>query len=129
VLISRDIYEELITHASAEAPNECCGLLGTVDDRAVRFYAARNKEQSPMRFEIDPMDLYRINEEIEREGQGMVLFHSHPRTEAVPSQTDINHSERFPGVPWAICSLAEEPIVRLFEIADGVVGEVDLVVD
>jgi proteasome lid subunit RPN8/RPN11 len=75
------------------------------------------------------MDLFRINEEIERQGQGMVLFHSHPKTEAVPSQTDINHSKWFPGVPWAICSLADEPVIRLFEIANGVVTEVELVVD
>jgi proteasome lid subunit RPN8/RPN11 len=83
-----------------------------------------------MRFEIDPKDLFRINGELEERGQEMVLFHSHPKTEAYPSQTDINRAEWLPGVPWLICSLAEpEPVVRAFEIDEGAVEEVELVVE
>ena len=128
--IPRQKYDELIAHARSEAPNESCGLLGAVDGQAVDFYPARNAFESPMRFEIDPQDLFRINGEIEARGQEMVLFHSHPKTEAYPSQTDINRAEWLPGVLWLICSLAEpEPVVRAFEIEENAVKEVELVVE
>jgi [CysO sulfur-carrier protein]-S-L-cysteine hydrolase len=130
VRIRRQKYDELIAHARSEAPNESCGLLGAVDGEAVDFYPARNAFESPMRFEIDPKDLFRINGEIEERGQEMVLFHSHPKTEAYPSQTDINRAEWLPGVLWLICSLADpEPVVRAFEIEAGAVEEVELVVE
>lgn len=128
--IGSDVIDALIAHARAEAPNESCGLIGAAHGRAADFYPARNAFESPMRFEIHPQDLFRINEQIEERGQEMVLFHSHPRTEAYPSQTDINRAEWLPGVPWVICSLAAEPpAVRAFEIEDGAVREVELVVE
>ena len=128
--IPRQTHDELIAHARSEAPNESCGLVGAVNGTAVDFYPARNAFESPMRFEIDPQDLFRINGELEARGQDMVLFHSHPKTEAYPSQTDINRAEWLPGVVWLICSLAdEEPVVRGFEIEAGAVKEVELVVE
>ena len=35
--IARDLYEEMIAHAREDAPNECCGMVGSTDGRgAVR---------------------------------------------------------------------------------------------
>lgn len=128
--LSRALYDGLVAHARSEAPNECCGIIGVVDGSAVDFYPARNRFKSPLRFEIHPDDLFRINAQIEERGQRMALYHSHPKTEGVPSQTDVNLASWWPGVDWIICSLAGgEAVVRGFEIEGSEVKEVELVVD
>ena len=122
---------EIIAHAQREAPNECCGMLGGADGRASTIYPAVNEFASPTRFQIESQDQLRIVNEIEaRDEELAALYHSHPKSEAYPSETDVNLAGWWPGVTWLICSLAgREPIVRAFEIRDGAVEEVELVVD
>jgi proteasome lid subunit RPN8/RPN11 len=129
--LPREVYDAMVAHARAEAPNECCGMVGAVNGAAATFYPARNRFESPMRFEIHPSDQIRITNEIESAGEELaILFHSHPRTEAYPSQTDVNLASWWPGVIWAIASLAgDEPEIRGFRIDGSEVEEVELVVE
>jgi [CysO sulfur-carrier protein]-S-L-cysteine hydrolase len=124
------MYDEMVAHARAEAPNECCGMVGGRDGSASTFYPARNRFSSPMRFEIDSRDQIRINNEIDDAGEELLaIYHSHPKTEARPSQTDVNLAAWWPGVTWVIASLADtEPELRAFEIDGPRVEEVKLVV-
>ena len=128
--IETDLIDELVAHARDDAPNECCGMVSAADGRLRAYFRAANEFASPMRFQIDSGDQIRITNEIEARGEEIgAIFHSHPNSEAYPSQTDVNLARWWPGVLWVICSLAEpEPVVRGFEIADGRVEEVDLVV-
>jgi [CysO sulfur-carrier protein]-S-L-cysteine hydrolase len=50
------------------------------------------------------------------------IYHSHPRSPAEPSQTDINLAH-YPHWLYVIVSLAGEPNVRAWRIADGKVEE------
>lgn len=129
--IARELYDQLIAHARAEAPNECCGIVSTRDDEAVKVYPATNKFASPLRFEIDEADLIRIWNEIDDADLDVgVLYHSHTRTAPEPSQTDINGAEQWPGVVWVIVGLEhEEPEVRAWSIAAGQVTETELIVE
>jgi proteasome lid subunit RPN8/RPN11 len=129
--ISRAIYDEMVAHARTEAPNECCGMVGGRDGSASTFYPARNRFSSPMRFEIDSRDQIRINNQIDDAGEALLaIYHSHPKTEAKPSQTDVNLASWWPGVIWVIASLADsEPVLRAFEIDGSRVEEVELVVN
>jgi proteasome lid subunit RPN8/RPN11 len=121
--------DELVAHAQAELPNESCGMLAVDGERFTQFFAARNEFASPMRFRIDSADQIRIWNAIDELRQEAAIFHSHPNSEASPSQTDINLARDWPGAIWVICSLAEdEAVVRGFRIDDGAVEEVDLVV-
>ena len=43
----------LVAHASAEAPNECCGLIVFSGETAERYIPGRNKLASPYRYELD----------------------------------------------------------------------------
>jgi [CysO sulfur-carrier protein]-S-L-cysteine hydrolase len=131
VRIARDLLDEIVAHAREEAPNECCGLIAGADGQATRVHRARNEFASPMRFNVHPQDLIRITTEIEERGDELVgIYHSHPRSEAYPSQTDVNLAANWPDPLWLICSLAErEPILRAFTIRDGQVEEVELDVD
>ena len=51
--ISRELLEEVIAHAREEAPNECCGLIGSRDGVAVSVWRVRNIHASPLKFEMD----------------------------------------------------------------------------
>ena len=127
--ISQALIDEVIAHARDDAPNECCGMLGGRDGRATTVYRGVNKFASPMRFEID----YELGilSQIDAADEELVgIYHSHPKTAAEPSQTDINLATKsWPDPLWLICSLEGEPVVRAFQIRDNKSEEVELVVD
>jgi proteasome lid subunit RPN8/RPN11 len=129
--IARELYDQIVAHARAEAPNECCGIVATDDGAATRVFAATNKHASPLRFEIDERDLITIWRAIdEQELELGAIYHSHTRTPPEPSQTDINGAAQWPGALWVIVGLADgEPDVRTWAIEDGRVSPVELVVE
>ena len=130
--IGRALLDEIVAHAREEAPNECCGMLAGGDGTATRIYRARNAEASPFRYTIHPQDQIRIMTEIEERGEEVAaIYHSHTKTAAEPSQTDINLPENWPDPLYLICSLAdpEAPDLRGFVIRERRVEEVDLHVE
>jgi proteasome lid subunit RPN8/RPN11 len=130
VLIARSLLDELIEHARAEEPNECCGVLAVEPGQpphAVRVHRAVNTAASPLRFEVDGRELLQAIDEIERDGLELGgIYHSHTRTAPYPSQTDINFAANWPGVEWVIVGLAagQAPEVRSYLIAGADVQEV-----
>jgi proteasome lid subunit RPN8/RPN11 len=127
--ISSELYDEIIAHARSEAPNECCGMIASRDGEALRVYRARNAAASPLKYELDPKEQFRIQTEIEDAGLELgAIYHSHTRSEPYPSQTDINLAF-YPESLYVIVGLASErPDVRAFTIRDGEVGEAELVI-
>jgi proteasome lid subunit RPN8/RPN11 len=128
--IARSLLDQIVDHARADAPDECCGLVGAVDGAASSVHATTNTVRSPLRFEIDGMELYRTIETIEDGGAELgAVYHSHTRSAPYPSQTDINFSAGWPGIEWIIVGLAgDEPEIRSYTIEDGKVQEVELAV-
>jgi proteasome lid subunit RPN8/RPN11 len=129
--VPRSIFDEMLEHAREEAPNECCGILGGSDGEAKTLYRATNAEHSPLRYTLDPNDLFRITfREIPANDEEMLaIYHSHTASPAYPSQTDINLAT-YPDAVYLILSLAEgEEPLRGFRIDDGKVTEVDLTVE
>jgi proteasome lid subunit RPN8/RPN11 len=124
---SRALYDEMVEHARAEAPNECCGMVATSSGEAVKVYPAVNAAASPLRYEIDGAEQYRIQMDIDDAGHDLgAIYHSHTRSKPYPSQTDINLAF-YPEALYVIVGLAgEEPEVRAFEIRDGQVTEAEL---
>src|SRR5919106_1452259 len=106
--IAAELIDEIVAHAQAEAPNEFA---------------------SPTRYNVHPQDLIRIVNEIEAGGEELVaIYHSHTRSEAYPSQTDVNLAANWPDPIYLICSLAGDgPQVRGFGIRDEAIEEVELV--
>jgi proteasome lid subunit RPN8/RPN11 len=125
--ISGELYEEILAHARSEAPNECCGVIASRDGQAVRVYPARNAAASPLRYEMEGAEQYRIQMEIENAGFELgAIYHSHTRTEPYPSQTDINLAF-YPDALYVIVGLAgDEPLVRAYTIRDGRVEDAQL---
>ncbi len=130
--IARSLLDEIVAHARDDVPNECCGMVAGTDGQATRVYRARNSEASPFRYTIHPQDQFKITMEIEDRGEEIAaIYHSHTKSPAQPSQTDINLAENWPEPLYLICSLADEdhPDVRAWAIRDGKVSEVGLDVD
>ena len=124
--ISRPLLDEIVAHARAEAPNECCGMVASEDGRAIEVHPAVNAAASPLRYEIDPADQYRIEMAIEGAGRDLgAIYHSHTRSEPYPSQTDVNFAAGWPGVEWLIVGLATDsgPEVRSYLIDGGAISE------
>ena len=131
--ISRALLDDVIAHARADAPNECCGMIASRDGEAVAVHRARNKSASPLRYEIDGMEQYKIQSAIEDAGLELgAIYHSHTRSEPYPSQTDVNYAANWPGVEWIIVGVTSgsDPVVRSYLIGqDGAISEVPVDVD
>ena len=135
--IGRALYDEIVAHALAEAPNECCGIVASVDGVAVAVFVARNAAASPLRYVMDGEDQLAIQEEIEERGWDYgAIYHSHTRSAPAPSQTDINMAyvpavgPLWPGTIYIIVGVAgEEPEVRAFRIESDTPEEVELSVE
>jgi proteasome lid subunit RPN8/RPN11 len=125
--ISRPLYDEMVSHALAEAPNECCGMVASLDGEAVRVFAAVNAAASPLRYEIDGAEQYRIQSQIEEQGWDLgAIYHSHTRSAPYPSQTDINLAFYPDSVYLIIGVVGPQPEVRAFRIVERTVEEVAL---
>jgi [CysO sulfur-carrier protein]-S-L-cysteine hydrolase len=130
--ISRAMVEEMVAHAREDLPNECCGLIGGGDGEARTLYRARNAFASPFSYRVDPGDQYRIIEKEMRErGEELLaIYHSHTKSPAYPSQTDLNEAASWPEQVYLIVSLAdrEAPEVKAFWLKDNEIVEAELVV-
>ena len=126
--IPEDLLAEIVEHAKADAPNECCGLIGSVDGVATSVHPMRNLKASPLAFEMHGPDVMRVIDEIEDAGGELGgMYHSHTRTEPYPSQTDHNFARNWPGLEWVIVGLeGDEATVRSYLIDDDGVREVQL---
>jgi proteasome lid subunit RPN8/RPN11 len=134
MLIAQQLLDEIVAHVLEDPVNEICGVVAVSPDgepgrrRAAGVHRAANLHASPLRFEIEPMELYRLNQEIE--DAGLVIggiYHSHVRSAPYPSQTDINYAAQWPEVEWIIVGLAGvEPEPRSYLIDGGAVEEVVL---
>lgn len=126
--VSQQQLDELIAHARDELPNECCGMIASQGGEAVKIFRAANAEASPLRYGIDPKDQLQIIAEIEENGWELgAIYHSHTKSAAYPSQTDVNLAF-YPDALYVIVSLAERdnPSVRAFRIIDGQIEEESL---
>ena len=128
--ISRALLDELIDHARADAPNECCGIVSARDGEAVAVHRVRNAAASPLRYEMEGMEQYRVQTAIEDAGHELAaIYHSHTRSDPVPSQTDINLAF-YPDSLYVIVGVkGPQPDVRAWTIVDGKVGEAELIVE
>jgi proteasome lid subunit RPN8/RPN11 len=116
------ILDAILSHARAELPNECCGLLIgsglTIED----LLPARNLEASPTSYVIDPIDHFAAIKTARASGRRVVgAYHSHPATPAVPSARDLAEAS-VPDFVYLIVSLAEtnsDDSVRAYRLAEG----------
>jgi proteasome lid subunit RPN8/RPN11 len=83
-------------------------------------HPTRNVRASPLAFEMDGLEVYRLIDAIEEDGGELgAIYHSHTRTEPYPSQTDRNFARLWPGLEWVIVGLRDDDAtVRSYLIDD-----------
>ena len=129
--IPQRLVDEIVAHAREDFPNECCGMVGGLDGEARTVYRAANAEASPLRYSIDASEQFRLMKTIEEAGEELVgIYHSHTKSAAYPSQTDVNLAG-WPDAVYLIASLAdaEAPEIMGFWIRDGEISDAELVVE
>jgi [CysO sulfur-carrier protein]-S-L-cysteine hydrolase len=126
--LGRAFADAIIAQALREHPNEACGLLAGRDGVATRVFEMTNAERSPVIYRMEPAEQLRVFNEMERDGLELVaIYHSHTRSPAYPSTTDVQLAY-YPEAIYLIVSLRDrdQPDLRGFRITDGKVEEVEL---
>jgi [CysO sulfur-carrier protein]-S-L-cysteine hydrolase len=100
-------------------------MIASRDGEAVAVHRVRNADASPLRYRMDPMEQYRALDAIERDGLELgAIYHSHTRSDPIPSQTDVNLATlpgtdraAYPGTLYVIVGLkGGEADVRAWDI-------------
>ena len=91
-----------------QSPNESCAILfGKTENEKLlvqELFIATNTEESPVNFTISNEQLIQGYQEAEKKNLEVIgIFHSHPNSEAYPSDTDKKFMKINP-VAWVIFS-------------------------
>lgn len=127
--IAQQLIDEMVAHAREDLPNECCGMIGGRDGTATSVVRVANAAASPLRYEMDPQGQFDALKAIEGAGDELLgIYHSHTRSAAYPSQTDVNQAVAWPEQIYVIVSLedSEQPDVKAYLLADLKIADVDL---
>lgn len=119
--------QEILAHARATWPDECCGLLLGNGTSIARVHRARNVAQSPRRrYVVAPADHFIALRAARADGLEIVgAYHSHPNRTAEPSATDLADA---PGTTWLhVIAAADAAEVRAWRIVNGNFREITLV--
>ena len=104
IILKQSDKKILSQYSENQKPKESCALLFGKDNQVLDIFLTENIEESPVNFTISNEQLiegYKIAEEKKMEVIG--IFHSHPNSDAFPSNTDKKFMQSNP-VVWIIYS-------------------------
>ena len=109
IILSKSDREVLAQHAEEHKPNESCAILFGNDGSAVlEVFLTENIAESPTNFTISDEQLMQVYDMEKEKGLNVIgIFHSHPNTDAYPSETDKKFMQVNP-VVWIIYSGASK---------------------
>ena len=108
IILSKKDKQELANYAEAEKPYESCAILvGNESDEnwnVKKLFLTENTAKSKITFTISPDEELRVDQSAKELDMEIVcIFHSHPESEAFPSETDKKFMRVNP-FPWIIYS-------------------------
>jgi [CysO sulfur-carrier protein]-S-L-cysteine hydrolase len=113
IRIPRRIFVQMVVHTMASLPNEACGVLAGGEE-IEKFYPMANADNSTTTYRLDRDEQFEVFTDIDKRGRRLLgIFHSHPHTNAYPSDTDRRQA-LYP-VPYLILS---GPELRAFVLKD-----------
>jgi proteasome lid subunit RPN8/RPN11 len=127
--ISQQLVDEMVAHAREDLPNECCGMIGGREGEASEVVRVVNAAATPLRYEMDPQGQFNALKAIEDGGNELLaIYHSHTKSAAYPSQTDVNQAVAWPDQIYVIISLsdADAPDVKAYLLKDLRIADVTL---
>lgn len=122
MILQRDHFDAIVSHARETSPDECCGLIGgSSDSKAKTIYRLRNVTANPqLAYEAAPEDLFTAQRTMRERGEHLLaIYHSHPRaSDPYPSETDVRLAY-YPTAVYLIVGLGnKEPCVKAFRISE-----------
>ena len=126
--IQLHVLAGIIGHARDAAPLECCGLLAGKDELIDEYICTDNIRASEVAYQVNPVEHIAAIKSLRARGRVIVgAYHSHPRTPAVPSATDLAEAHDA-DLLYVIVSLCDDrPDVRAYRLQDGTFVEVPVV--
>jgi len=108
IILSNSHKQELVKYAETEKPYESCAILvGNESDKnwiVEKIFLTENTAKSKVEFTISPDEEFRVDQIAKEKNMEIVcIFHSHPESEAHPSETDKKFMRVNP-FPWIIYS-------------------------
>ena len=119
VVLERRLQEEILKHALEEMPREACGVVVGLDGVGERVVRCRNAHAEPTsRYQVHPDDLRAAVAPMRDEARELVaIYHSHPRSQPVPSPTDRADAARWPEPAYVLASWRTgAPELRAFRL-------------
>ena len=104
IILKQSDRKILSQYSENQKPNESCAILFGKNNQVQDLFLTENIDESPINFTISNKQLiegYRIAEEQKMDVIG--IFHSHPNSDAFPSNTDKKFMQSNP-VVWIIYS-------------------------
>ena len=109
-------------------------MIGSHEGEVVEVHRARNAANSALKYVMDPKEQLKIYTAIEDAGLDLgAIYHSHTRSDPIPSQTDVNLAKygddqpKFPGTLYLIVGVkGPEDDVRLWRIEGSGYEQVEL---
>ena len=129
--LSREIVDRVLAHLVGSAPEEGCGLLAIDGDGSVcHAYCLDNVARSSVRFTVDPDGHFAALVHAEANGWRIGgVFHSHPRSAAQPSRTDVAGALDGEWVHLIVGLGGGRPELRAWWIRDGAATEEPVVIE
>ena len=104
IILSQTDKKILSEYSENQKPNEACAILFGKNNQVLDLFLTENIEESSVNFTISNKQLiegYKVAEEKKMDVIG--IFHSHPNSDAYPSNTDKKFMQSNP-VVWIIYS-------------------------
>ncbi len=113
LLLPEEKMDEVVRLCEEGYPHEVCGLLLGKNRTVMQIFPAKNlnQERSQDRYELDPKDFRRADEEARRQGIEIIgFYHSHPDHPAEASKTDTERA--WEGYSYLIVSVLKGKVEK-----------------
>ena len=130
IILSDKDKQELAKYAESEKPYESCAILvGNETDEnwtVKELVLTENTAKSEVTFTISPDKEFEVDQKAKKSNMEIVcIFHSHPESEAYPSETDKKFMRVNP-FPWIIYS-GKTNEMNCFILENGNVKQISII--
>jgi proteasome lid subunit RPN8/RPN11 len=131
ILVPFQVADAMFKHAGWAFPEEACGLVAFDDaSQPVLALCLTNVDHAGDRFTIAPDEQFGAITLSEQLGYSIgAVFHSHTRSEAIPSEFDVEGGADPEWLHFIVGPVAgRRPLLRAYRIVDGDVTEVKVAI-
>jgi proteasome lid subunit RPN8/RPN11 len=123
--LGEGITRALEAYARQSAPNECCGFLAGQGNHVLTLYPLTNVAGRPTtEYLADALDVFAAFKAMRAKDERLLgIYHSHPSSEASPSEVDIERAY-YSDAAYFIISLQPRLELRAYRIVSGQVEEI-----